>query len=573
MIKKIILKNFKKFREGTFEIDGDIVLAGPNNSGKTTLIQAIATWHYALSRWLQSGAKKQSVSINRASFPSVPLREFSQLWTEKSTGYKKNEKPRVAQGAPRPLEIEIFGEHKGEEWSLAMEFKYSNKDMVYVRPKGDKIGDGAKNLSVIHIPPFSGIGPKEVLIDRLRQDELVGEGKPGDILRNLLKELSERKDKRQWKKLQEHVKAIFPGGVEILEPLYGAGAAGASILSQYKYKSDDGKRAIKLDVNAAGSGFQQILLLLAFLYARPASVLLFDEPDAHLHFSLQNEAYERLRKISRENNSQLFIATHSEALIEDTPPENIISFFGEHPTRLSAYGTHSTDHHKMLMRALKIKSVALLRAEQSKDRVLFLEGRSDLKILREMARVLNHRIQKWLDDYTSYVYFLNGAADGESDAQDHLNDLRIPFPNMKGFILLDRNAENRKLHRVQEGNPLHGHVWNRYEIESYLIFPDAIHRFLSTISSRMMADIGKKELEDMISPASFKDPINDPAGDLQGKNASNGILLKVFSAAGLERAIPKSDYYRLAEQMKPEEFPPEVEEVLEKIAVHFEIPE
>ena len=44
MIRRLTLKNFKRFREQSFELTDSIVLAGPNNAGKSTLLQAIATW-------------------------------------------------------------------------------------------------------------------------------------------------------------------------------------------------------------------------------------------------------------------------------------------------------------------------------------------------------------------------------------------------------------------------------------------------------------------------------------------------------------------------------------------------
>ena len=42
MIRKVILRRFKRFQEETFPLPGHIVFAGPNNTGKTTVLQAIA---------------------------------------------------------------------------------------------------------------------------------------------------------------------------------------------------------------------------------------------------------------------------------------------------------------------------------------------------------------------------------------------------------------------------------------------------------------------------------------------------------------------------------------------------
>ena len=51
MIRRLVLRRFKRFEEEIFTMDGHVVLAGPNNSGKTTVLQAIAAFSLALYRW------------------------------------------------------------------------------------------------------------------------------------------------------------------------------------------------------------------------------------------------------------------------------------------------------------------------------------------------------------------------------------------------------------------------------------------------------------------------------------------------------------------------------------------
>ena len=52
MIRAVTIRRFKRFEEVTFELTGrHVVLAGPNNMGKTTILQAIAAWSLAFQRW------------------------------------------------------------------------------------------------------------------------------------------------------------------------------------------------------------------------------------------------------------------------------------------------------------------------------------------------------------------------------------------------------------------------------------------------------------------------------------------------------------------------------------------
>ena len=108
MIRRVTIKNFKRFPEHRFELADSVVLAGPNNSGKSTLLQAIATWKLGLDRWIaqRKGNKKSravrrsGVSITRADFIPVPLREMNLLWEDR----------RVSGGSGEPRLIEIIVE-------------------------------------------------------------------------------------------------------------------------------------------------------------------------------------------------------------------------------------------------------------------------------------------------------------------------------------------------------------------------------------------------------------------------------------------------------------------------------
>ena len=44
MLTKLIIRNFKRFTSAEIELGNPVVFVGPNNSGKTTALQAITLW-------------------------------------------------------------------------------------------------------------------------------------------------------------------------------------------------------------------------------------------------------------------------------------------------------------------------------------------------------------------------------------------------------------------------------------------------------------------------------------------------------------------------------------------------
>jgi hypothetical protein len=276
MIRKVIIRRFKRFRRVEFELPGHIVLAGPNNTGKTTLLQALAAWSLAFYRWKQlndfqrHGGAYTKAPLARQAFSAVPMRAFDLLRNERR--YREQS----------PIEIEA---HSAAGWKITIELIADSTEQIYVRPKpgADPRTLRDAELRAVYVPPMTGLSTDEPVYRRPKLDQLLGQGKPGDVLRNLLVEAHESEE--AWAALTECIQRLF--GYEVLPP----DSSGADIVAEYRTR-DGGPR---LDIASAGSGFQQVLMLLTFLHTRPASVLLIDEPDAHLHIILQDAIYGELR--------------------------------------------------------------------------------------------------------------------------------------------------------------------------------------------------------------------------------------------------------------------------------------
>ncbi len=51
MLTKLTVRNFRRFGEVEIDLGNPVVFIGPNNSGKTSAMQALALWDSGLKRW------------------------------------------------------------------------------------------------------------------------------------------------------------------------------------------------------------------------------------------------------------------------------------------------------------------------------------------------------------------------------------------------------------------------------------------------------------------------------------------------------------------------------------------
>ena len=567
MITRVNVRYFKKFEDQTIDLPDHVVLAGPNNSGKTTLLQAIVLWDLALRRWKakrlpngESGTgrpkakQRTGVPITRKDFTALPLQEMNQLWTNTLTALKlaESEKP----GQPRVLTISLTGKTKDDSWELGFEFRYQNTELIYVKPQAEHLDDlpkAVQDLTVVHVPPFSGIGPEETRYDLEYQNVLTGQGKPGDILRNLLLEVHQNHP-ADWDQLRKEIEEIF--GIRLQPPAY---EGRPYILCQYlpRIPQGKGKNGLpELDIATAGSGFLQVLTLFGFIYARPATVLLLDEPDAHLHVVLQKQIYDRLRSLASRRGRQVIIATHSEVIIDSTSPKHITSFYGKpHPL------VRETEREQVREALKRLTAIDILLADRAPG-VLYVEGQSDFDLLKAWAKVLDHRLyRKW---FLKEPFWQSNQGRNPREARSHFFALRALNEGIKGFLLLD--GDNRNLpDREIKADGLEIGRWTRYEAESYLIHPAALQGFL--LKTRgvlpLIAAAADQYLKDALPPGVYRDPLGKH-DYLNRTPASKTLLPDYFSSIGED--VPKADFYLIAEQMKPDEVAPEVTEKLDRIA-------
>jgi hypothetical protein len=151
------------------------------------------------------------------------------------------------------------------------------------------------------------------------------------------------------------------------------------------------------------------------------------------------------------------------------------------------------------------------------------------------------------------------------EARSHLFALRAINRNLHGILILDGDNRNIPEQDIR-ADSLDIYRWQRYEIENYILHPEALKRFVTG----QMADLfaaGRASSADAFVQKSFPpDAINDPLGDnpyLLNVPASKQILPQLFKHLGMDTT--KSEYFEIVTHMKPEEIHPEVISVLDMI--------
>ena len=200
---------------------------------------------------------------------------------------------------------------------VAMTFRNQGEDLVYCTPDTETLEQPeaiatAAALKVELLYPMSGLDTEEPILQRGRIDVLLGQGQTAQVLRNLCL-LVWQEDPRHWARITAWMERLFD--IELGEP---ARTARGSIDLFYRQESV----REPLDIALAGRGLQQMLLVFAYLYSHPGSVLLIDEPDAHLEILRQKQVYVLLRELAAENASQVILATHSEVILNEALDHN-----------------------------------------------------------------------------------------------------------------------------------------------------------------------------------------------------------------------------------------------------------
>jgi hypothetical protein len=317
----------------------------------------------------------------------------------------------------------------------------------------------------------------------------------------------------------------------------------------------------ELDLVSSGRGLQQTLLLLAHLYTHPNSVLLLDEPDAHLEILRQRQIYRILTETAEAQGCQVIAASHSEVLLNEAAERDIVVAFVGRPHRID-------DRGSQVLKSLRAIGFDQYYQAEQVGWVLYLEGSTDLAILQQFAELLDHAAKPFLEQ--PFVYYVGNQP---AKAKDHFFGLREAKPDLVGVAIFDSIAQELDVH-----GPLFEVMWHRREIENYLCYPETLLAYAEHIEGEPgplfvepLRDRQRAAMQgamDEVSAALRVLGRPDPFGP--DVKASDDFLTPVFQSyfqkLGLRNLMQKTDYNVLTKFVPKERIDPEITAKLDLIA-------
>ena len=566
MLTKLTIRNFKRFGEVEIDLGNPVVFIGPNNSGKTTALQALALWDIGLKLWVEKRSgkrtpeKRPGVTINRRDLISCPVPDANLLWRDLHVRdvKKANGKPRTTNVR---IDIIVEGISEGKAWTCGLEFDYANQESLYCRPLllDDQstslrmpIPPAAGNVRVVFLPPMSGLAEKEAMQTPGAINVLLGQGRTAEVLRNLCFLIVLGKDGEvEWNKLTSQINDLF--GVDLDPPEYIAERG--EIKMTYKDAS-----GVRLDISSSGRGLQQTLLLLSHLKVNPGSALLLDEPDAHLEILRQREIYQRITEAAKEQESQVIIASHSEVILaEAADKDTVVAFVGK-PHRID-------DRGSQLLKSLKLIGFDQYYQAEQTGWVLYLEGSTDLAILQSLAKAIGHEAFECLKRP-----FVNYVSNQPQKARENFYGLREAKADLVGYALFDRIDQS-----LQPGPGFGEYMWTRREIENYLCSKDTLIAFAGDFAHDQGPLFEQAQrvryietmtecIQDFVPRATQRDPqdrwwIDTKASD----DFLDRLFEAFFKAVELPNVTRKTNYHVLANYVPKDKIDPEISRVLDSI--------
>ncbi|GGO98487.1 ATP-dependent nuclease [Actinomyces gaoshouyii] len=309
-ITKVTVSNFKKIAQAGIPLNNITYLIGGNNSGKSSVLQAIHTAFSCAQLHSNEGGKG---NIPEADLFYSPTENFPELGHGKD--YKAHGK-----GGEVVFTYRTADDASSEStYGITMR-KASNKNNVKVKLTGKdsdpirKAIDDKRTLFSVYVPGLTGIPLREEYKSRGAILRTAAGGEANLVFRNILLQLAESNRPKE-----SNIRTLEA----ILSKIVGVDAKFEvkfdKEVDRYIYVRLSVGNNRPLPIDLWGTGVLQATQIAAYALLFRPTLLLVDEPDSHLHPDLQKTLISALKEIVDTIGCQIVLTTHSRHMITAAP--------------------------------------------------------------------------------------------------------------------------------------------------------------------------------------------------------------------------------------------------------------
>lgn len=516
VIQRVSLQRFKQFRDESVELlsDGITLIAGGNNSGKSSLLHALAVWEFCRTaiemergrETFLATSNKQGLGVGGDEFSPVAVPSLKHLWTN----LKTQKEPSDPDGYTLRIRCEWDTDGLGQELEFGLSLV---NDRLFVKVTRSNLQPDFRLPVIAYLPPFAGITDRETKVSPAIRRRRTGEGLAGAVLRNLLLDMEQANQARRtelragrpkiteadlralratdpWELLQHALRTTFAAEL-VIEPFrdeyhsYIRIEVVKGTVRGHKLSRFHGYN--KRDLMVEGSGFLQWLSVYALATSPDVDVLLLDEPDAHLHPTLQEQMMQSLAELSEVRDKQVLVATHSSELLRHWPVGRILQARSAGRGRKFKYLVDD-DQKVGLLAGIGSDYAPRIDPVRKQGRVLFLEGVTDGKMLGAIEARLGRDVLKDWPIWQSSAGHKERAQLARALARDIDGLVAVSLRDRDDEALnsVDDSLTDLSYNSSAEFAAL---KWRRRHLESYLIHPEAVARCTGRTSDEVRAHL------------------------------------------------------------------------------------
>jgi predicted ATPase len=458
------LRNFKGFEDFTVSFGDFAVLVGPNNAGKSTVIEGLRASARML-RWASRRHGQEMREHRKGLFAAHPLSSESILIQSENLRHEFRD-------TETWLELRLAGQHAlravwpSEDSGDSPFFYVAGKDDMPIK----QLRHIRDNFPAPYVIPV--LGPIETYEPLLTEDHVLQSRMTHLATRHfrnnllILSTISESDGSTRLDTFYRFAHDWLPAGIELEHPTTRSADKGIEIDLFYR----EGR--VPKELAWAGDGIQAFLQVLLHVFlADEAQTIVLDEPDVLLHPDLQRRVIRLLESMDR----QVILATHSPEMVLESPPHAVTWIDRTRKRAVRAPEAAVLDDlRQALGSGVSLRLAQVLRREA----VVIVEG-DDIKILRILGRIVG-RNRLTTESSGLGLLKLEGLdnwpkLEGFSWLADELLEGAV-----QALVILDRDvrsdSEVSGMKRSLTKAGLSSHVWRSHEIENYLLQPTALAR-------------------------------------------------------------------------------------------------